>query len=94
MTTVTTREFRANQSKYLDMANRGENVILTSPRKGKFHIIPVVVDVPKPKGHDYEPLVMTPELAKEIEEAREEMRRGETLHFETDEELTRWLDSL
>lgn len=94
MTAVTTREFRANQPKYLDMANRGENVILTSPRKGNFHIIPVVVDVPKPKERDYEPLVMTPELAKGIEEAREEMRRGETLHFETAAEAQAWLDSL
>lgn len=94
MTTVTTREFRANQSKYLDMANRGENVILTSPRKGKFHIIPVVVDVPKPKERDYEPLVMTPELAKEIEEAREEMRRGEVLMFDSAADAQRWMDSL
>ena len=38
--------------------------------------------------------VITPELAKEIEEAREEYRRGETIHFETLEDMDAWFDSL
>ena len=32
MTIVTTRDFRANQTKFLDMALRGEHVVLKSRR--------------------------------------------------------------
>ena len=39
MTIVTTREFRANQSKFLGMARRGEHVILKS-RLGSFRLTP------------------------------------------------------
>ena len=40
MTIVSTKDFRSNQTKYLDMANRGERVILKS-RKGNFRLTPV-----------------------------------------------------
>ena len=37
---VTGRDFRANQSRYIDMAHRGEDVILKS-RAGNVRLIPV-----------------------------------------------------
>ena len=40
MIIVTGREFRANQAKYFDFANQGEDVIIKS-RRGSFRIIPV-----------------------------------------------------
>lgn len=40
MVIVSTRDFRSNQSHYLDMVNRGESVILRS-RAGSFRITPV-----------------------------------------------------
>ena len=40
MIIVSTRDFRSNQSYYLDMVNRGESVILRS-RAGNFRITPV-----------------------------------------------------
>ena len=40
MTIVSTKDFRSNQTKYLDMASRGERVILKS-RKGSFRLTPV-----------------------------------------------------
>lgn len=40
MTIVTTRDFRANQTKFLDMALRGEHVVLKS-RRGSFRLTPV-----------------------------------------------------
>ncbi len=40
MVIVSTRDFRSNQSYYLDMVNRGESVILRS-RAGSFRITPV-----------------------------------------------------
>ncbi len=35
------REFRANQSKYLDLVNNGEEVILKSRDKGSFALTPI-----------------------------------------------------
>lgn len=40
MEIITTREFRANQGKFLTAAKRGQSVILTS-RYGNFKIMPV-----------------------------------------------------
>lgn len=40
---VSTREFRSNQGKFLNAANRGESVLLTS-RYGNFKILPVTED--------------------------------------------------
>lgn len=40
MVVVGTREFRTNQSKYLNMVNAGEHVVLKS-RSGNFRIVPI-----------------------------------------------------
>ncbi len=37
---------------------------------------------------------ISPELQRQIEQAREEYKNGQTLHFETSEEMNAWLDSL
>lgn len=41
MIVIGTREFRANQTKFLDMARNGEDVILKSRSSGSFKLIPV-----------------------------------------------------
>lgn len=41
MEVITAREFRANQSKYLGLANNGEDVILKSRGLGSFRLTPV-----------------------------------------------------
>ena len=43
MVIVSTRDFRTNQSHYLEMANRGEIVILSS-RTGNYRLVPVKDD--------------------------------------------------
>ena len=40
---ITAKDFRANQSKYIDIAHRGEEVILKS-RRGSVKLIPVVTE--------------------------------------------------
>ena len=40
MTIISCRDFRSNQGKYLELAAKGESVILTS-RSGNFRIVPV-----------------------------------------------------
>ena len=50
MVVVSTRDFRVNQTKYLDLAKAGERVVLKS-RVGTFRILPEVssdaVDAPR-----------------------------------------------
>lgn len=41
MLVISTRDFRANQTKFLDMANRGEDIVLKSRGKGSFKLVPV-----------------------------------------------------
>lgn len=43
MLVVSTRDFRTNQTKYLNRANAGEHVVLKS-RAGSFKIVPVSSD--------------------------------------------------
>ncbi len=44
MIVISTRDFRANQSKFLDMANNGEDIVLKSRGKGSFKLVPVRED--------------------------------------------------
>ncbi len=48
MTIVSTREFRANLTKYFGMVDRGEHVILKS-RHGRYRIMPVSEEDEEPK---------------------------------------------
>ena len=43
MLVVTGRDFRANTAKYVDVANRGEDVVVKS-RAGSFRIVPISED--------------------------------------------------
>jgi len=44
MLVISSREFRANQSKYLGLAAEGKDVLLKSREKGSFKIVPVTDD--------------------------------------------------
>ncbi len=41
MLVISTRDFRANQTKFLDMVNKGEDIVLKSMGKGSFKLVPV-----------------------------------------------------
>lgn len=41
MVVISTRDFRANQTKFLNMAREGEDVILKSRSNGSFRLTPV-----------------------------------------------------
>ena len=41
MMVIRTREFRANQTKFLDMARDGEEIVLKSRSHGSFRLMPV-----------------------------------------------------
>lgn len=44
MIVISTRDFRANQTKFLNMANDGKDVVLMSRSQGSFRIVPVKED--------------------------------------------------
>lgn len=41
MLIISTRDFRANQTKFLDLANNGEDIVLKSQKSGSFKLVPV-----------------------------------------------------
>ena len=41
MLVISTRDFRANQTKFLDMVNNGDDIVLKSREKGSFKLVPV-----------------------------------------------------
>jgi len=44
MLVISSREFRANQGKYLGLAAEGTDILLKSRKKGNFKIVPVTED--------------------------------------------------
>ena len=79
----TSTAFRRKQAHALDLADKGNKVIIRRGRNQAYTITPISDD-------DTE---ITPELQAEIDQAREEYRRGETLHFENAAEMNAWLEA-
>jgi antitoxin (DNA-binding transcriptional repressor) of toxin-antitoxin stability system len=67
MVVVTGRDFRANTAKYVDVAYRGEDVVVKS-RAGSFRIVPVTEDDVVINGRD-----LAEELRGALMEAKESM---------------------
>lgn len=82
MPIITTRDFRANQTKYVNMAFEGEEVVLHT-RKGDVMLKP-----------QYQDNVITPELKKKIDQARKEWREGKSVSCKTVKESIAYFRSL
>lgn len=52
MIIITTSDFRANQTKFLDMANKGEDIVLKSRTSGSFRIMPIAKEETIAKEND------------------------------------------
>ena len=76
MTIVSTTDFRANQTKYLGMVDRGEHVILRS-RRGSYCLVPVEVEDEAPK-HD-----VTAEICQAMKDWKEYLETGKSDKFLT-----------
>ncbi len=85
MVIISSREFRANQSKYLKMASNGEDVILKSRGNGNFKIVPLTTD---------DTLMTRAELDAKINQATKDYENGDFTSINTPEELKRFLESL
>ncbi len=82
MTIVSTREFRANQTKYLGLVDRGEHVVLRS-RRGSYRLLPVEeADEKEESKRD-----VTAEVCRGLKEWKKYLDTGETDYFRPAEEL-------
>lgn len=80
MTIVSTTDFRANQTKYLGMVDRGEHVILKS-RRGSYRLMPVEVEDEEPKRD------VTTEICQAMKDWKEYLETGKSDNFVSWEEM-------
>ena len=78
MTIVSTRDFRANQTKFLGMASRGEHVVLKS-RLGSYRLIPV--------EEEEEKRDVTAEICQGMKDWKEFLETGKSDKFVSWEEM-------
>ena len=82
MTIVSTRDFRANQTKFLDMALRGEHVVLKS-RRGSVRLMPVE-DEEEEEGPKRD---VTAEICQAMKDWKEYLDTGKSDKFVSWEEM-------
>ncbi len=80
MTIVSTREFRSNQTRYLDMVDNGERVILRS-RRGSYRLTPVPTKKKKPVRD------ITPQVCQALKDWKEYLKTGKSDKFRPAREL-------
>ena len=85
MTIVSTREFRANQTKFLGMASRGEHVVLKS-RLGSYRLIPI--------EEEEEKRDVTAEICQGMKDWKEYLETGKSDKFHPAKELINELRNL
>ena len=73
---INTKEFRANQKKYFDLAIK-EDVIIRRGRKQAFVLVPL-------DGDEY---TITPELQARIDKVKEQYEKGNFVGYSTKDEL-------
>ena len=78
-----TKEFRANQKKYFDLATK-EEVIIRRGQKQSFALVPL-------RDNEF---TITPELQARIDKAKEQHEKGNFVRCSTKEELHAHLNSL
>ena len=80
MTVVSTSEFRSNQTRYLNMVDNGEHVILRS-RRGSYRLTPV----PAKKKKQIQDI--TPQVCQAMKEWKQYLDTGKSDYFRPAKEL-------
>lgn len=96
MTVITGREFRANQGKYISMAHRGEDVILTS-KNGDVRLMPIELNLGRNNNEEdnaFKKYVESADFAAQLNQVRKESAAGNTVICRTPEEIEAHLNSL
>ncbi len=85
MVIINSRQFRANQSRYLEIASHGGGVILRSRSFGSFKIVPVTED---------DTLMTKEEFFRKVDEGIRQIEEGKGTNVRTPEELDEFFESL
>lgn len=83
MEALSVRDYRNNLAASFARADNGEKVLIR--RKNRIYALMSVGN---------EDLMLTPELQKRIDKARQDFREGKTLHFDNAEAAIKWMDEL
>lgn len=78
---ISTREFRNRQASILDMADRGENVVIRRGNKA-YAITPIADD----------DAYFTPEILAKIDRSLQQAKEGRVHHFNSVEALDKFID--
>ena len=78
-----TREFRERQASILDLADKGQNIVIRRGNKA-YTLTPITE----------EDLCFTPEILERIDESLQQVKEGKVHSFGSVEELDRFLDTL
>ncbi len=78
---VNTREFRDRQASLLELADRGENIVIRRGRKTAYTLTPVTDD----------DLYFTPEMMAKIDMSLKQVQEGEVKRFDCIEDLDTYI---
>lgn len=81
---VSSREFREKQKAYLDLVDKGAQVILKRGKKQAYMLTPISED----------DLYLTPNVKKRLDKSIQQMKEGKVVKLNTKEELEKYLDNL
>ena len=81
---VTARQFRDNQRVCFEQADNGSQIVIKRGRKKSYILMPI-------SQYNFD---VTPELLKQIEISRQQIREGKCITCKTKEDLIAHLDSL
>ncbi len=81
---ITSREFRSNQKKFFDLADKGIQIVLKRGRQQAYVLTPLLGEA----------LFFTSEMLKRIDESIKQASEGKTTRVSSKEELDQLLDSL
>lgn len=87
MTVITSTQFRANQGRYIDMAHKGEKVIVTS-RMGDVELTPVNEE------ENFNKYVKSSSFLAFANKVRQEANEGKCTILTSQEDIENWFDSL
>jgi Phd_YefM. len=85
MIVISSREFRANQGKYLEMAANGEDIVLKSRRNGSFKLVPVTSD---------DTIMNKDEFYSKIERSAKQIQDGQYTAKRDDETVEQYVERL
>lgn len=83
MLIITSREFRENQASYFDRVDKGEEILVQRKKNKAYRIVPVKED---------DTLMSKQEFFAKIDQAREEVKNGQTYSMNPGESLDDFLE--